>query len=143
MIDINILKSPEYKDLLVKTFDIAPFFSNDVFIEPEFLEHLNENKESDTFADPYFREIHILNNITWLYTIDNVPVGLFKDLYMVKFIEGSYSFSFCGDSLSNWMPYAFGDWTRKYLPEFQKICLERYNTPITEYDPYQDLQLYE
>lgn len=140
-IKIDILKDKNYTNLLIEIFDMASCFEICTKLpknlEEEFLSFHSKDLKNYNLLDAHFEVMETYKNISWLYIIDGIHIGVFKEKYMVSFNESELDFEFNGDSESNWIEHNFG-WAVKDTPKFQEECFKRFGVPITTYDPYQE-----
>lgn len=129
--NIEILKSEEYKTILIKSFNIETCFENKVVFTEDWIKFFNENSGSTYHND----SLKTFQKTEFLFTIDELIIGVFNNEYVVSFNEGDFGFEFGGDTESNWVSNLFG-WGREDEPIFQKICFEKFGIPIKEFDPY-------
>lgn len=141
-LNIVLLQSDDYKRLLIETFGLSGCFyscsSLNSVLENEFLNfYLLEIKNSSNVERiKVFNEmIESYRAISWLYIIDDVYIGVYKNQYMVSYNESELDFEYNGNTESNWMPHTFG-WAVEANLAFQQRCLELFNIPISTFDPY-------
>lgn len=129
---LKMMRSPEYKELLIY------FFGEDIVLIEEFpedyLEMLNNLSQEKTIEDDAFIAIKIANNTKFCFVLDDRQVGIFHDQYIVAFNAGVAGFDFIGDSISNWIDYFGPSSNNSESDSFKLLCHKKFNTPITMYD---------
>lgn len=127
-----MMTSPEYKELLIYLFGDDIVFIDD--FTDGYLKILHELTQEETFEDDACKAIKIANNTKFCFVLDDREVGIFQDKYIVAFNAGVAGFDFIGDTLSNWIDYFGPNSNNSEGDSFKLLCHQKFNTPITMYD---------
>lgn len=133
---LQAMKSSEYKELLVY------FFGEDIVLIDNFpeyyLEELKKLSQSESLEDDAFKAIKIAQHTEFCFVLDDRQVGIFQNQYIVAFNAGVASFDFIGDTISNWIDYFGSSSDTSEADAFKLLCHQKFNTPITTYDKWDD-----
>lgn len=137
MINNELMKSKEYQDLLIQTFDLKDVFEEKVVFTEDWIKFFKENSNpnaSDNDFDMFRDLLNTFQKTEFLFMIDEIIIGIYNNEYIVSFNEGDYGLDFQGDTESNWMSNTFG-WGINEEPKFKEICLKNFGIPIKDFDP--------
>jgi len=133
---VDILKSDEYKKLLIKSFDYGNIIKFGNFFSKKNIKLLEKMIKSQNVNDRAYRIIKIYEYVEFCMNINNKFIGVFNNKYIVLFDEGNLDFEFIGDTVSNWVQFAGSEIYKKEIESFQLLCYQKFHTPITVFDPY-------
>lgn len=133
---VDILKSDEYKKLLIQSFEYGKIIKFGDFFSKKNIKPLEKMIKSQDVNDRAYRIIKIYENVEFCMNINDKFIGVFNNKYIVLFDEGNLDFEFIGDTVSNWVQFAGSEIYKKEIKSFQLLCYQQFNTPITVFDPY-------
>lgn len=133
---IDIMRSEKYKNILID------FFSDSIVFDDEFpnsyFDILKDLKIEETLDDDAFKAIKIAQHTEFCFVLDDRQVGIFQNQYIVAFNAGVAAFDFIGDTISNWIDYFGSSSDTSESDAFKLLCHQKFNTPITIYDKWDD-----
>jgi len=132
---IDILKSKEYKELLIKSFDYGQLIKFGNFFSEKNLKLIKKKIKSKTQDDAAYNTIKIYKNVEFCMSIDDKCIGVFNNKYIVLFDDAYLDFEFIGDTVSNWVRFAGSETYMSEIDAFQILCNQKFNTPITVFNP--------
>lgn len=132
---IDILKTKEYKELLTKSFDYGQFIKFGNFFLEKNLKLIKKKIKSKDHNDAAYNTIKIYENVEFCMSIDDKCIGVLNNKYIVLFDDGYLDFEFIGDTVSNWVRFEGSETYRTEIDAFQILCNQKFNTPITIFDP--------
>lgn len=132
---IDILKSKDYEELLIKSFDYGQFIKFGNLFSEKTLKLIKKKIKSKEYPDAVYNTIKIYENVEFFMSIDEKCIGVFNNKYIVLFDDGYLDFEFIGDTVSNWVRFAGSETYKDEINAFQILCNQKFNTPITVFDP--------
>lgn len=135
MINNELMKSKEFKEILIQTFELKDVFEEKAKYPRGFWKFLKENINKHGKDCYYYSTFKMAEKTELIFTIDDIPIGIYDNKYIVAFIESDVDFDIVGDTESNWMSHAFG-WGELEEPKFKELCFENFGIPIKEFNPY-------
>ncbi len=137
--NINIIKSDKYKEILCECLNInekkikSPNYLDIIDIKEILFERVLYDKEFNVILNEFSIDYGIFLKTEFIFFIDEVFIGVFDNKYIVSMRESDISFIFSGTNESNWLEESFS-WGHNFSDLFMLECFKVFGIPIKKFD---------